>query len=84
MATQAQLANAERFYQTIRQSISALKADSSAYTPAINFYNGLNAAQKTALLALKDIDQTELESVLTALSGITTSVNSLPSVSPSF
>jgi hypothetical protein len=84
MATQAQLANAERFYQTIRQALGSLKAISSAYTPAINFYNGLSAGQKTALLALKNIDQTELESALSTLSTITTSINTLPGVEPSF
>lgn len=84
MATNQQLADAERFFSLIKSSVSQLQNVKNSYSVAVNKYNGLTAPQKTALLSLVNLDQAEVDSIISQLNTITTAVNALPNVNATF
>jgi hypothetical protein len=84
MATNAQLADAQKFFGVIRGAIVTLQGLQPQVASAITKYNGLTAGQKTGLLALINLDQAEADSIISALTTINTNINSLPNVTPSF
>ena len=84
MATNAQLADASKFFGTIRSAITQLQSLQAQVAPAMARYNSLTPAQKTALLNLINLDQTEADSIVSALATINTGINALPNVNPTF
>lgn len=82
MATQQQLANADRFVGVIRNAVVQLQAIPASYATAIALYNGLTAPQKATFLALKNLDGAEFDAIIATLSTISTAINALPNVNP--
>lgn len=98
MATQSQIASAQKALGVARNMVVTLKAlpaqNTGLFTgwnALVTAYNALTAPQKTAFLAIVNLDQTEFESNITAINNIQTSlgnitsaINALPSVDPTF
>ena len=98
MATQSQIASAQKALGTARNTITALKGLPSTnqnlfsgWNLMVTLYNSLTAPQKSGFLAIVNLDQTEFESNITAVNAIQTSltnvvaaINALPSVDPTF
>ena len=82
MATQQQIANADRFVGILRNAVVQLQGIPTSYAAAIALYNGLTPTQKTSFLALKNLDQAEFEAIIATLSTIAADIATLPNINP--